>query len=117
VTADREPEAGAAIAAGGRAVGLCERGEQARLDFLRDPDAGIGHADVQPVRGGKADLHHDLAAFVNLTALASRLVNTCRKRKGSPETACGRRSSMWQASSIFLACARGAISCTTSSTA
>ena len=43
-------------------------------------------------------------------------VNTWRKRNGSPLIAAGSRSSTRHASSRRFACARGAISCTTSST-
>ena len=47
--ADRQPQAGAAIRAADRAVGLREALEQPFLAVRRDPDPGIGHAEADRV--------------------------------------------------------------------
>ncbi|MNV97474.1 hypothetical protein D3C71_1925990 [compost metagenome] len=51
--ADRQAQAGAAVAAGGVAVGLVERFEQALLLFGADADAGVGDAQAQQVARGR----------------------------------------------------------------
>ncbi len=49
LAADRQAEAGAAIFAAGRAVGLLERLEDQLLLVLRDADAGVGDRDLDRV--------------------------------------------------------------------
>ena len=79
---------------GDGSVGLHERLEQLRLRLGRHADAGVGDLEAQEdaVRTGLVDCATRTMispAAVNLTALPSRLVSTCRTRPGSPSTVCG----------------------------
>jgi hypothetical protein len=48
---DRQPQAGAAVLAGGRPIALLEALEQPFLLFCGEPDAGVGHRETQHLRG------------------------------------------------------------------
>ena len=86
---DGQAEAGAAEAARHRAVGLVERLEQAVQRVRRDADAGVGDLDAHRRRRRPPLPRVDSRSVtpprsVNLTALPSRLISTCRSRCGSP---------------------------------
>ena len=90
---DREAEAGAAVAARCRAVGLREGLEQAGALRLADADAGVAHGEQQRRRAAPDRRCTSIATSprsVNLMALPSRLISTWRSRCGSPRTAAGR---------------------------
>ena len=74
---DREAEAGAAVLAARRAVGLLERLEDQPLLVLRDADAGIGDRERDDV-GRRADDTRRLTRprSVNFIAFDSRLRST-----------------------------------------
>ena len=77
LAADGQPQAGAAEAPGGRAVGLREGLEQARQRVGADADAGIAHPavqlDVPGVLRGDFHAHRDLAAVGELDRVAAQV--------------------------------------------
>ena len=88
---DGEPEAGAAEAPRHRSVGLLEGAEQAVQRGLLDADPGVDHLDPHRRRSRRATSRVERRsvtppALVNLTALPSRLISTCRSRCGSPSS-------------------------------
>ena len=96
---DGQAEAGAAVAARRRGVGLHERAEDLRCLSWRDADAGVAHREAQAhvVVAALVDARHvddDLAASVNLMALPTRLRMICRRRPGSPTSASGTSGAM-----------------------
>ncbi len=74
---DRQAEAGAAVAARGRIVGLREGLEQARPRFARDADAGVVHLEAQHDRlgvlAGHAHPRQDAAFIGELDGIAEQV--------------------------------------------
>ena len=97
LAADREPEAGAAVEAGGGAVALRERLEDPLLLLVLDADAGVADRERDDRRGAaerrRCSRLQPLSArpictctvprSVNLNALASRFFRIWRRRCGS----------------------------------
>ena len=92
---DRQSESGPSVLARDRAVGLRERLEDQRLFLGRDPDPGVGHAEMQldgvrwppprsSTRSERPRLHR-----VNLMALLTRLTRSagCGPDRPPPTTA------------------------------
>ena len=77
--ADRQPEAGAAVAAGGGAVGLGEGVEEAVVELAGDADAGVGHGHPQGgagvVGGLRGDPDRDLALVGELDGVRPEVVD------------------------------------------
>src|SRR6185295_6330631 len=74
---DREPEAGAAVLAGGRSVGLAERLEQPRRLLARHADPGVGDFDPELhfLTGalGATDAHADPSVLGELDRVAQQV--------------------------------------------
>ena len=89
--ADRQPQPGAAVLAGGGGIGLAERAEDLRLGLLRDADAGVGDLEAQLSLARRCARTRTMTSprSVNLMALPTRLISTWRRRIGSPRTAAG----------------------------
>ena len=109
---DRQPEAGAAVLARGRAVGLGEGLEDQLLLLGRDADAGVAHRRRRASRqlGAAAASPRPRPAprraSVNLMALPTRLTITCRSRAASPTTSGGTSGATRETSSSPFWCAR-----------
>ena len=77
VAADRQPQAGAAIAARGGAVNLAEALEQPLLLCRAHTDAGVAHLHMQldtaVVTAGAADADHHLAGLGELAGVAAQV--------------------------------------------
>ena len=85
--ADRQAQAGAAVAPRGRLVGLREGLEQPRLRRRVDARAGVVHLEAHALRVRRRALEpHARRGSVNLSALARKLPRICRVRSGSPRT-------------------------------
>jgi hypothetical protein len=88
VARDRRAEAGPAVHARDRVVGLRERLEDRRLLVLGDADAGVVHLDAQRARRGVPGVARTRSVIspfsVNLTAFDSRLSSTWRMWCWSP---------------------------------
>ena len=115
--ADRQAEAGAAVLARGRAVGLRERLEQPPCcsfgmptPVSRTVDAQRRHCPAgRPRRGRGSTLSDDLALrSVNLNALPTRFVSTCRTRSASPTSRSGTAGTAWVTSSTCFSIDLGA---------
>ncbi len=105
VPADRQAEAGAAVLARRRAVGLGERLEHRRLQLLLDADPGVADADREHAVGVREPLVGRVPArpararsaarrspcSVNLNAFESRFLSTWRRRWGSVTIDAGKR--------------------------
>ena len=91
---DRQPEAGAAIAARRRGIRLLEGLEESVADVRRNADAGIRNLEAQPQRIAvgieQADAQGDVTVLGELECVASVVDRTCPMRSGSP------RSAFWQ---------------------
>ena len=93
--ADRQPQAGPAKLARRRAVGLGERLEEPCRGFRADADAGVGHFEAH--RGVQSSGDRSTSCVrtttspcsVNLTALPTRFISTCRMRPASPSMPSG----------------------------
>ena len=87
---DGEAEAGSSKAPGGRAVGLAEGLEDARLLVFRDADAGVRDGELQGDRLGRSVncIHrdHHLAAFGELDGIADEIDDDLPKYPGSADT-------------------------------
>ena len=94
-SADGQPEAGAAEAAGGRGVGLGERLEQPARSLGGDADAGVDDLEAQrdarrAVGRERADAdRRPRPSAVNFTALPARLSRTWRIRPGRRDSVAG----------------------------
>src|SRR5208283_1166050 len=74
LSADCQPEAGAAVLAGGEGIRLTEGAEDVQLGLLRDADAGVGHLKAQlSLAIDRPHAHDDLAAFGKLDGVAHQI--------------------------------------------
>ena len=86
--ADRQAQAGALVASGGRAVDLAEGLEDRGLILLRDADAGVRTSNSTASRSSttaRTATRPTRPWWVNFSALSSRLVRTWKSRTGSPD--------------------------------
>src|SRR5207302_1288354 len=66
---DGQAEAGAAVAAGGRGIGLREAFEQLLLQLLRDAGTRVGDTDLEGTQARLADVEMDAAEFGELDGI------------------------------------------------